>query len=115
YDLLSPTTLRRARTVWTGDMPNELYKVVALRAGYEVPPAYLGLGFNVRGGAMVNTQLGTLTSPQTFGNYGAGSALYWVDPELDLVFVGLTAGLLTQAQNIARFQRLSDMAVAAAS
>ncbi|MEV1130473.1 serine hydrolase domain-containing protein [Agromyces sp. NPDC049794] len=113
YDLISPATIKRARTVWTGEMPNELYQTVALRAGYDVPPAYLGLGFNVRGPRIVNTQLGTLTSPETFGNYGAGSALYWVDPELDLVFVGLTAGLLSQAQNIARFQRLSDMAVAA--
>ncbi len=111
--IISPTTVRRARTNWTGDMPNELYRVVALRAGYEVPPAYLGLGFNVRGERMVNTQLGTLTSPQTFGNYGAGSALYWVDPELDVTFVGLTAGLLPQAANIARFQRLSDMVVGA--
>lgn len=111
--IISPTTMRRARTNWTGDMPNELYRVVALRAGYEVPPAYLGLGFNVRGERMVNTQLGTLTSPQTFGNYGAGSALYWVDPELDVTFVGLTAGLLPQAANIGRFQRLSDMVVGA--
>jgi len=111
--IISPTTVRRARMNWTGEMPNELYKVVALRAGYEVPPAYLGLGFNVRGERMVNTQLGTLTSPHTFGNYGAGSALYWVDPELDLTFVALTAGLLPQAQNISRFQRLSDMVVGA--
>lgn len=111
--IVSPTTVRRARTNWTGEMPNELYKVVALRAGYEVPPAYLGLGFNVRGERIVNTQLGTLTSPQTFGNYGAGSALYWIDPELDVTFVALTAGLLPQAANIARFQRLSDMVVGA--
>lgn len=111
--ILSPTTVRLARRNWTGDMPNELYRVVALRAGYAVPPAYLGLGFNVRGDDIVTTQLGTLTSPQTFGNYGAGSALYWIDPELDVTFVGLTAGLLTQAENIARFQRISDMVVGA--
>jgi len=111
--IISPATVRAARRNWTGDMPNELYRVVALRAGYEVPPAYLGLGFNVRGERMVNTQLGTLTSPETFGNYGAGSALFWVDPALDVTFVGLTAGLLPQAENIARFQRLSDMVVGA--
>lgn len=111
--ILSPTTVRLARRNATGDMPNELYRVVALRAGYEVPPAYLGLGFNVRGERMVTTQLGTLTSPETFGNYGAGSALYWVDPVLDVTFVGLTAGLLPQAANIARFQRISDMVVGA--
>jgi CubicO group peptidase (beta-lactamase class C family) len=112
--ILSPRTVRMARRNWTGDLPNELYKTVALRAGYEVPPAYLGFGFNVRGEKMVTTQLGALTSPETFGNYGAGTVLYWIDPELDVTFVALTAGLLDQARNIARFQRLSDLTVGAA-
>ena len=39
--------------------------------------------------------------------------MFWVDPELDLSFVCLTTGLLPQAANIERFQRLSDMAVGA--
>jgi len=112
--ILSPRTVRLARRNWTGDLPNELYKTVALRAGYEVPPAYIGLGFNVRGERMVTTQLGSLTSPETFGNYGAGSVLFWIDPELDVTFVALTAGLLDQARNIVRFQRLSDLVVGAA-
>lgn len=111
--IVSPTTLRLARRNWTGDMPNELYRAVALRAGWEVPPAYIGLGFSVRGERIVHHQFGTLTSPQTFGNYGSGSAVYWVDPELDVSFVCLTAGLLSQAANIERFQRLSDMTVSA--
>jgi CubicO group peptidase (beta-lactamase class C family) len=54
-----------------------------------------------------------LTTPQTFGNYGAGSTVYWIDPELDLTFVGLSAGLLSQAANIERYQRLSDIVVSA--
>ncbi|OMH37097.1 serine hydrolase [Tersicoccus sp. Bi-70] len=112
--ILSPRTVRLATTVWTGDLPNELYRTVALRSGYAVPPAALGLGFNIRGDGIVVTQLGTLTSPSTFGNYGAGSALMWVDPELDLSFVCLTAGLLSQSENIARFQRISDVVAAAA-
>jgi CubicO group peptidase (beta-lactamase class C family) len=111
--ILSPRTVRMARRNWTGDLPNELYKTVALRAGYEVPPAYIGFGFNVRGERMVTTQLGALTSPETFGNYGAGTVLYWIDPELDVTFVALTAGLLDQARNIKRFQRLSDLVVGA--
>ncbi len=112
--ILSPRMVRLARRNWTGDLPNELYKTVALRAGYDVPPAYLGFGFNVRGEKLVTTQLGTLTSPETFGNYGAGSVLFWVDPELDVSFVALTAGLLPQAANIERFQRWSDLVVGAA-
>jgi CubicO group peptidase (beta-lactamase class C family) len=111
--ILSPRTIALARQVWTGDMPNEIYKAVALRAGWEPCPAFMGLGFNVRGTGIVHHQLGTLTSPETFGNYGAGSSLYWVDPELDVSFACLTAGVMPQAANIERFQKLSDITVAA--
>jgi CubicO group peptidase (beta-lactamase class C family) len=113
HRILSPRTIRLARQNWTGELRNEIYRGVALRAGYPAPPAYMGLGFSVRGGALVRHQFGTLTSPETFGNYGAGSTVYWIDPELDLTFVGLSAGLLTQAANIDRYQRLSDLAACA--
>lgn len=111
--ILAPRTIALARRVWTGDLPNEIYKAVALRSGWEAPPAYMGLGFNVRGTGIWHHQLGTLTSPETFGNYGAGSSLYWVDPELDVSFACLTAGVMTQAANIERFQKLSDLTVSA--
>ena len=111
--ILSPRTIQLARKNWTGDMPNELYRAVAVRSGWDTPPAYIGLGFSLRGTKMVHNQLGTLTSPETFGNYGAGSALFWVDPELDVSFACLTAGLMTQAANIERFQKLSDIVVSA--
>jgi CubicO group peptidase (beta-lactamase class C family) len=113
HRVLSPRMIRLARRNWTGELHNEIYRAVALRAGYPPPPAYMGLGFSVRGDGLVRHQFGTLTSPETFGNYGAGSTVYWIDPELDLTFVGLSAGLLPQAQNIDRYQRLSDMAAAA--
>ncbi len=112
--ILSPRMLRVARRNWTGELPNELYRTVALRAGWEAPPAYIGLGFSLRGAGIVHHQFGTLTSPETFGNYGAGSTVLWVDPELDLCFVCCTTGLLPQAPNIERFQRLADIAVGAA-
>jgi len=44
---------------------------------------------------------------------GAGSTIFWVDPERDLTFVCLTAGLIEESASIMRFQRLSDMVVAA--
>jgi CubicO group peptidase (beta-lactamase class C family) len=115
HRILSPRMISLARRNWTGELRNEIYRAVALRAGYPPPPAYMGLGFSVRGDALVRHQFGTLTSPETFGNYGAGSTVYWIDPALDLTFVGLSAGLLSQAANIDRFQRLSDIAVAAVS
>lgn len=111
--ILSPRTIEMARQVWTGDFPNELYRAVHLRMGWEEMPAYMGLGFNVRGTQIGHHQLGTLTSPETFGNYGAGSALFWVDPALDVSFACLTAGVMTQAANIERFQKLSDIVVSA--
>jgi len=111
--ILSPRIVEMARQVWTGDFPNELYRTVHLRAGWAEMPACMGLGFNVRGTALGPHQLGTMTSPGTFGNYGAGSALFWVDPVLDVSFACLTAGVMTQAANIARFQKLSDLVVSA--
>ena len=111
--ILSPRMIEVARQVHTGDMPNELYKAAHLRAGWPVAPAYMGLGFNVRGTKIVNHQLGTLTSPETFGNYGAGSTLLWVDPELDVSFAACSAGVMTQTANIERFQKLSDLVVSA--
>ncbi len=58
---------------------------------------------------------GTLTSPETFGNHGAGTTLFWVDPELDMSFVGLTTGVMNADVNIERWQRLCDIAVSAAT
>ena len=111
--ILSPRMVAMARQVWTGDHPNELYRAVHERMGWEEMPAYMGLGFNLRGTKIGHHQLGTLTSRETFGNYGAGSALFWVDPVLDVSFTCLTAGVMTQAANIERFQKLSDLVVSA--
>jgi len=111
--ILSPATVTAATRNWTGEKPNELYSTLFHQRGWPPAPAYLGLGFSLRGTAMCHHLFGTLTSPGTFGNYGAGSALYWVDPERDLTFVCLTAGVMESLANIERFQRLSDMAVSA--
>lgn len=113
HRILSPRSIKIARQNWTGELNNEIYRAVALRSGRKAPPAYMGLGFSVRGDALVDHQFGMLTTPETFGNYGAGSTVYWIDPELELTFVGLSAGLLSQAANIERYQRLSDIVVSA--
>ena len=112
--ILGPTILDHATRNHTGDKPNELYKVQALSRGWEPYPGYIGIGFSLRGEAICHHQFGTLTSPRTFGNHGAGSTLFWVDPELDMSFVCLTAGVMDEGDNIERFQRLSDIAVSAA-
>ena len=112
--IVSRTILERARQCWTGEKPNEVYKRLAYARGWQVMPAYIGLGFSLRGEAIGNTLFGTLTSAHTFGNYGAGTTIFWVDPELDMSFVGLCTGVMTSADNIERWQRLADIAVSAA-
>jgi len=112
--ILSPATLKLATYNRTGDKPNELYKGIAINYGWEPYPAYIGLGFGLAGEKIHPNLFGTLTSPGTFGNYGSGSTLFWVDPELDMTFVCLTSGVMQPAPNIERFQRLSDIAASAA-
>jgi len=57
--------------------------------------------------------MGHLTSPGTYSGQGAGSTLFWVDPARDLTFICLTAGVMEDSDSILRFQRLSDLVVAA--
>jgi len=111
--ILSPATLRLARKVHTGEMPNELYKRVAESAGWQVPPANQGIGFQVRGTGVFHHLFGNLASPETHGNYGAGSTMFWVDPVADVSFALCSAGVMTQARNIERCQKLSDLALSA--
>ncbi len=113
--IVSRAFLERATENHTGDKPNELYKKLFLSRGWKPAPAYIGLGFSLRGEAIVEHQFGTLTSPRTFGNYGAGSMIFWVDPALDLTFVAATTGVMHECDNIERFQRLADIAISAAT
>jgi CubicO group peptidase (beta-lactamase class C family) len=111
---IAPAVLDLATRNHTGSAPNELYGRLAVQNGWEVTPAYIGLGFMLAGETLAPAMYGTFASARTFGNYGAGSTIFWVDPERDLTLVILTAGVLAHAPNIQRFHRLSDMAVAAA-
>jgi CubicO group peptidase (beta-lactamase class C family) len=113
--ILSPTTVKLARRNWTGDKPNEVYKKLCLDRGWPVIPAYIGLGFPLRGEAVGVNLYGSLTSPATMGGYGAGTTIWWVDPELDLTFVGLMTGVMNADANYLRWRRLSDIAVSAAT
>ncbi|MGH8219788.1 MAG: serine hydrolase domain-containing protein [Steroidobacteraceae bacterium] len=112
--ILSPALLAQATLNRTGEKPNGLYTQLLAARGWAPYPAYIGLGFFLRGEAICPHQFGTLSSPRTFGNTGYGSTIFWVDPKLEMTFVALTAGVMNEADNIERFQRLSDMAIAAA-
>ena len=93
--------------------PNELIRTLGFDRKWEPIPAYIGLGFFLRGEAIGRHQFGTLASPRTHGHQGAGSGVVWVDPARDLCFAMLSAGVMHEADNIERFQRLSDMVLAA--
>jgi CubicO group peptidase (beta-lactamase class C family) len=71
------------------------------------------LGFFLRGEGIFPMPFGLTASPRTFGGLGAGSTMFWVDPQRDIVFVCLTAGLLEESQNFERLQRLSDLVLSA--
>ena len=111
--ILSPEMVKAATTNHTGELPNHIFDYAREMHGWPVWPAYLGLSFFLRGEGTFPTYLGVNTSPGTFAGLGAGSNMFWVDPERDLTFVLLTAGLLEEKNNTLRHQRLSDLVVAA--
>ncbi len=112
--VISPAMLELATRNWTGEMVNELYAARGREEGIEPAPAYIGLGFSLRGTALCDHMYGTLASPRSYGNYGAGTSLFWIDPERDITFACLTAGVMGHNANMRRFQKLGDMVLSAA-
>jgi CubicO group peptidase (beta-lactamase class C family) len=111
--LLSSAILRLATSNQTGDRPNGFYAAICEQRGWNPFPANIGLSFFLRGDGIFPSYFGLTSSPRTFGGLGAGSAMFWVDPERDLLFVCLTAGLLEESRHLDRCQRLSDLVQAA--
>jgi CubicO group peptidase (beta-lactamase class C family) len=112
--LIAPAVLDAATTLQTGDMTNDLYAMIARARGWEEPKGNFGLGFSLSGTGTHASFFGPFTSPRTHGNYGAGSTLFWIDPERDMTFVCLTAGVMDEGDNVLRFQKLSTIAASAA-
>jgi CubicO group peptidase (beta-lactamase class C family) len=112
--IVSRAMVDHARTIWTGDKPNEFYASGIRAAGGIAPPANIGLGFSIRGPQMGTSMFGTLGSPGAFGAHGAGTTLFWVDPQRDISFVGLMTGLMKTIDNLWRWQKLADILLAAA-
>lgn len=109
--VLSPVTTEQMRVNRTGEKINQLHGKAAIMRGWDPMPAYSGLGVFLRGGSVCHHQFGALTSPQTFGQHGQGSALYWVDPLHQVTFVFLSHGVMPEGESIERFQRLSDLVI----
>jgi CubicO group peptidase (beta-lactamase class C family) len=112
--MISPAMLAMATRNWTGDKVNELYAARGRAEGLVPAPAYIGLGFSVRGEALCHHMFGTLATPGAFGNYGAGTSLFWIDPVRDITFTCLSAGVMEHNANMRRFQKIADIIHAAA-
>ncbi len=111
--VLSPSIVRLAVANQTGDLPNGFYAFACEQRRWDPFPANIGLSFFLRGSGVFPTYLGVTSSPRTFAGLGAGSSMFWVDPDRDLTFVVLTAGLMEETRNLDRCQRLSDLVQAA--
>jgi CubicO group peptidase (beta-lactamase class C family) len=112
--IVSPAMVELMRRNHTGEMRNDLFNFAREWRDWPSFPANLGIGIALRGTGMHPSYFGHLTSPNTFGYMGLGSTLFWVDPARQLTFTCMTTGLIEETASADRFQRLSDLAVAAA-
>ena len=111
--ILSPASVKQATTIQTGTLANSYYVSMMEEQGIKPPPANIGLDFQIRGEGIGPNSMGNLTSTATYGKFGLGGSGFWVDPERDVTFVFLRSGLLEHLNDMVRFQRISDMAMAA--
>lgn len=111
--LFGESVLDFATTNQTGEQINDLYGMFASARNWDLPPGNMGLGFALAGSGTHARFFGPFVSPRTFGSYGAGSSLLWVDPVSDVSFSFLSSGVMDEADNVARFQKLSTIAASA--
>jgi CubicO group peptidase (beta-lactamase class C family) len=110
--ILSPAMLEFALRIHTGNQTNRIFDSMCEARGWQPYPANLGYGFFLRGSEVYTMPFGLTASSGTFGGLGAGSTMFWVDPERELVFVCLTSGTLEDSRNFERMQKLSDLVLA---
>lgn len=113
--ILSPGMVKLALSDLTGDKANEIWAYARQTRNWPTWPAFLGLGYWLRGTGIHPTLHGLLASPESFGNSGLGSTVYWCDPQSGLVFVCLTAGLIEDHDSYLRWQKLADFVHASVS
>lgn len=111
--LIGEAVLDVATTNQTGDDINDLYGMVAAARRWDPPPGNMGLGMALAGTGTHARFFGPFVSPRTFGSYGAGSSLLWVDPVSGVSFCFLSSGVMDEGDNVARFQKLSSITASA--
>lgn len=110
--LLSPAMVELATTIHTGDMEDRLFEPLRVARQWPRVPANRGLGFWLRGTGIFPSYFGSLASPRTFGHAGASSIMAWGDPARELIFVGLTSGLIEETRSLMRWHLFADLAQA---
>lgn len=109
--VLSPAIIRAATAIQTQDKLSGLHVTGASLHHADPFPANIGLTFYVRGEGVHLASMGILNSPRTFGGYGFGGQMFWVDPETELTFVHLVIGYPQLYEGRRRSQRISDQVV----
>ncbi len=106
--ILSPAMIAMCGRNHTSSLPDELFDPACARRGWQTWPACRGLGFLVRGEALIPGPLPALASAGAMGGWGAGSTAFWCDPMRGVSFGLLSSGLMDDASHLQRVQRLSD-------
>jgi len=111
--ILSPAMIDYASRNHTGELRNVLLDPFLSTRNWLPIPAYLGLGFFVRGEGIIPGPFSNLNSARAFGGLGAGSTAFWVDAEKELSFAFLSTGLIEDSHHMERLGLLSDLVLAA--
>lgn len=107
--ILAPATIDYAARNHSGSLRNLLFDPFLSTRNWEAIPAYIGLGFFVRGEGITPGPFGFANSPRSFAGVGSGSAGFWVDPERELTFAFLSTGLMEDSHHLERLGILSDL------
>lgn len=107
--VLSSAVVRAATTIQTGTKLHGLFMQAAERDHTDPFPANIGLSFYVRGDGIFITNMGTLSSPNSFSGSGFGGQLICVDPQNAVTFIHLVAGFPQLYNARKRSQRLADL------
>ena len=111
--ILSPAMIEYASRNQTGDLRMILMDSLLSSRSWLPTPAYIGLGFFVRGEGITPGPFGVLNSPHSFAGMGAGATAFWIDPQRNLSFTFLSTGLMEASRNLERLGVLSDLVLAA--
>jgi CubicO group peptidase (beta-lactamase class C family) len=111
--VLSPAIVKAATTIQTGTKIHGLFMQAAVRDHADPFPANIGLSIYVRGEGIFITNMGTLSSPDSFSGSGFGGQVFCVDPQRDVTFVHLVSGFPQLYNARKRSQRLADLVISA--